>query len=104
MLLGPSSPVLPRSIDETLSECVPNYEHRARGLLQFRDPNSMPPEKVFHTRRPIIAALEVDDLRRRSAVFGKVEKIRISRYDNESVNPAQMVWSEVNRARPVSND
>jgi hypothetical protein len=47
----------------------------------------MPPKKVFHPRRPIIAILKQDNLWRRAAVFGKVEKIRVSRYDNETVSP-----------------
>lgn len=47
----------------------------------------MPTKKVFHARRPIIAVLEQDNVWRSAAVFGKVEKIRVSRYDNETVSP-----------------
>src|SRR5579864_5139133 len=70
-----------------ISGRVPDDEDRARRLLQFRYPNSMPPKKVFHPRRPVIAVLEPDELGRRATLFGQVEKIRVSRYDNETVSP-----------------
>jgi hypothetical protein len=62
----------------------------------------MPPQKVFDPRRPIVAVLEQDNLWRRTASLGQVEKIRISGYDNETVSsgiiPNGLVRSEPGEA------
>ena len=56
-------------------------------MLQFRDPNRIPAEEVFNPGSAVIAVIESDDLRRRSALFRELQKVGIGRYDDKSVAP-----------------
>ena len=70
-----------------VSGCALDDERGSRGVLQFRDQNGVPPQKVFHPCGPVVAALELDYLWRCAAGPGEVEKIGIGRYDREPVDP-----------------
>jgi hypothetical protein len=63
----------------------------------------MPSKKVLDARRAVVAILKPDNLGRRAAVFGKIEKIRVSRYDSETVSPRiipnRLVRSEMGEVR-----
>lgn len=69
------------------SGCATNDKGCAPRLLQFRDPNGVSPQKLFNLRCPVVAALKQDHSRRRAARTGEAEKILISGYDGESVDP-----------------
>ena len=74
-------------LDGSDSGCASDDEDRSRGLFQFRDPNGMAPQEVFNLGCPVVAVLEPDHLWRCAAGTGEVEKIGISRYDGEPVDP-----------------
>jgi len=57
------------------SRHVSDDEETSRGLLQLRDPNSVPPKKLFHSRRPIIAVFKPDNFWTRISILGKAEKV-----------------------------
>ena len=46
-------------------------------MLQFRDPNRIPPQEVFNPGSAVTAIIESDDLRRRAALFRQPEKVGI---------------------------
>jgi hypothetical protein len=81
---------------------------RPHRTIQFSDPNSVPPQEFFNPHGSIVAILEPYDLRRRAALFGEVEEVGISCYDDKSVGlrilPNRMVRSELREARVENVD
>lgn len=56
-------------------------------MLQFRDPNRIPPQEVLDPGSAVTAIIESDDLRRRATLFRDPEKVGIGRHDDEPVVP-----------------
>ena len=55
-------------------------------MLQFRDPNRIPPQEVFNPGSAVSAIIESDDLRRRAALFRQPEKIGIREQCGHAAN------------------
>jgi hypothetical protein len=56
-------------------------------MLQFRDPNRIPPQEVLDPGSAVIAIIQPDDLRRRATLFRDPEKVGIGRHDDKPVVP-----------------
>ena len=52
-------------------------------MLQFRNPNRIPPQEIFDPGSAVIAVIEPDDLRRGAALFRDPKKIGIGRHDDK---------------------
>jgi len=56
-------------------------------MFEFRDPNSVPPEKGLDPSGFVVAVFKPHDLGRRSAFLSQIQKVGIGRHDHKGVNP-----------------
>jgi hypothetical protein len=56
-------------------------------MFEFRDPNSVPPEKGLDPSGFVVAVFKPHDLGRRAAFLGEVQRIGIGPHDRKRVNP-----------------
>jgi len=56
-------------------------------MLQFRYPDGILPDKLFHLGSLVIAVLKPDDFGRRTPLFGEIEEVRIGCHNDKPVAP-----------------